>query len=251
MVQNEKRIKGLLTSALKKDRPKASLLLADVYSVRNRLGLSSDPAGDISLYVKYLRESAVLGCQEAQYFLGQYLENTQNFSEAVAWYKRVQQNHPASQAILGLMYLDDCGVEYGRHNREKAMYHFNSAFEAGNSAAAYALGLEYEKGSNVTQDYGRAVEFYLHVDPKNSCYSVVKDRIAYLENIMSESATSSTPSMEGATASTTSPVATPRALSVQATSLQQESGKISPSATAAVIGAKAMVLRRERVTEGG
>ena len=72
--------------------------------------------------------------------------------------------------------------------------------------------------------------------------------------MMRESATSSTPS-EGATASTTSPVATPRASSVQATSskpLQQESGKTSPSDTAAVIDAKAMVLRgRERVTGGG
>ena len=76
---------------------------------------------------------------------------TQNDARAAIWFRKAaDQDHPAAQSNLGLMYAEGRGVA---HDDAEAAIWFAKAADRGLAEAQTILGLIYVKGQGVPQNY--------------------------------------------------------------------------------------------------
>ena len=82
-----------------------------------------------------------------------------DYINALIYFKQLadNENNPAAQNKLGIMFLKAYGVQ---QNHEEALKYFHKAAKQGNEAAQHNLGLSYELGNGVTKDYIEAVKWY-------------------------------------------------------------------------------------------
>jgi hypothetical protein len=72
-------------------------------------------------------------------------------------HKLAEEGDPMAQYELGIMYQNGEGVP---QNYSKAVKWFRKAAEQGDSSAQYRLGLKYNVGHGVPQDYSEAVKWF-------------------------------------------------------------------------------------------
>lgn len=93
--------------------------------------------------------------------------------EAVEWYRKsARQGNSTSQWLLGLCYEQGKGVI---QNYKEAVECYRKSAEQDNASAQYHLGLCYEKGYGVVQDYGQAIFWYQK--SANQGYSKAEHRL--------------------------------------------------------------------------
>lgn len=90
--------------------------------------------------------------------LGLNAYNTQNYTEAVKWYRKAaEQGNADAQNNLGFCYSKGYGIT---QSRAEAIKWYRKAAEQGNAAAQNNLGDCYYYGRSVAQDYIEAVRWY-------------------------------------------------------------------------------------------
>ena len=78
----------------------------------------------------------------------------------------------AALLIMGLMtsavagIIDEGREAYGQRNFEKALKDFRSLAESNNDEAQFFLGVMYENGDGVSQDYEEAKKWYVRAPEK-------------------------------------------------------------------------------------
>jgi TPR repeat protein len=155
----------------------------------NGLGVDKDE----TKAVKWFREAAEQDDDDAQYWLGGAYETGSgvktNIVEAAKWYYKAAENQnvgaqewirkaamngdASAQCSLGNLYDDgSIGVEeelkdrpgvtvnYHRKNHIEAVKWYRRAAAQGNAAAEFFLGLMYDNGQGVPQDYVEAYKWY-------------------------------------------------------------------------------------------
>jgi TPR repeat protein len=117
---------------------------------------------DYETVYRLIRESALEGDTEAQYFLGLLYADgigvKRDYAEAVLWYRKsADHGYPAAQYELGVYYA-------GRSQKvvdfEKAVFWYRKAAEQGYAKAQHNLGVKYAKGEGVAQNYVQAYVWF-------------------------------------------------------------------------------------------
>lgn len=115
-----------------------------------------------SLY--WIQRSAQKGYFEAQYYLGNMYYTgdgvPKDYNKAVLWLeKSVDSFDEFDKApfVLSEIYLSD---DYKHKNIHKALKWLHKAAELGNAEAQFKLGVMYDLGENITQDFSKAFEWY-------------------------------------------------------------------------------------------
>ena len=84
--------------------------------------------------------------------------NQENYAEEVKWYRKAaEQGDAVAQFNLGLKYDNGQGVA---QDYTKAVYWYTKSAEQGIAQAQFNLGLMYYNGQGVSQDYAKAVELF-------------------------------------------------------------------------------------------
>ena len=152
---------------------------------------------DYAEAVKWYRLAAEQGLASAQADLGYMYASgrgvPQDDAEAVKWFRlATEQGHASGQFRLGIMYYDGEGVpqdyaeavkwyrlavEQGNASAQFMLKHMcldperepgvrveacHIAAEQGNASAQFRLGVRYDTGEGVPQDYGEAVKWFRH-----------------------------------------------------------------------------------------
>lgn len=117
---------------------------------------------DSQLALEYLLAAARSGDARYQSDLARALETgldgEPQLAEAASWYQRAaDQGHLDSITSLGVMYLEERGVE---RDAGWAIELFGLAAAAGDPRAQNNLGLIYVRGEDVERDYDRAFELF-------------------------------------------------------------------------------------------
>lgn len=109
--------------------------------------------------IKKLKTYAENGHTESQYLYGNYLTSiVSNREEAAGFYiKAADKGHVDAALYVGLMYELGLGVE---EDFIKASNYYYEAFSKGSASAALALGDMYRKGLGVEQTLNTAFEYY-------------------------------------------------------------------------------------------
>ena len=116
-------------------------------------------AADRDTALRWLREAAEQGAPEHLYDLARVLEETPDtWPEAATLYQRAADaGHVDAAVSLGVMYQNGNGVAQD-FARARALYDAPAA--AGHARAQNNLGLLYVRGSGVPQDYDRAAALF-------------------------------------------------------------------------------------------
>lgn len=105
-----------------------------------------------------LTRQAQNGDVSAQFDLADEYYQQGNHAKAFEWYtKAAHQGHAGAQNNLGVMYDNGHGV---RQDYQKAIEWYTKAAHQGIVGAQYNLGVMYYKGKGVSQDYHKAYEWY-------------------------------------------------------------------------------------------
>lgn len=110
-----------------------------------------------------LRQSAEAGDKQAQLMLGTMYEDgvgglPSDLREAAYWYEQAaRQDYPKAQYNLGLLYEDGRGVT---QNFKQAAYWYDKAAKAGFSEAQNNLGVLFVLGNGVKKDPKRAAKLF-------------------------------------------------------------------------------------------
>ena len=111
---------------------------------------------DIVNAIHWYRKAAAMENAEAQTRLAYLLDNSEENSEAVAWYRKaVQQGYTDAFYGLGVMYAAGEGVKL---DESKAFELFTQAAEKGHAPSIRTLAVSYEKG-----DLGQPVDYEMAV----------------------------------------------------------------------------------------
>ena len=103
-------------------------------------------------------ESEPITDAKAQYDEGKIYFNRGDNSEAARWYRKAaEQGYAIAQFNLGIMYELGKGV---KQDYEEAVKWYRLAAEQGHAAAQNSLGYMYSNGKGVTQDKSEAVKWY-------------------------------------------------------------------------------------------
>lgn len=167
-----------------------------------RKAIAAYEKGDYALAYKEFRKSAFKGDLDAQYNLAVMLYKGNGVSrdkaEAVYWFlKAAEQGDASAQYNLGVMYANDQELpnEYPRmangelyfevntgkssSNVEKSAYWYKKAAEQGHVAAQLNLGVMYNTGAGVKQDYGQAARWYEKAAAKGNAKAELNLGILY------------------------------------------------------------------------
>jgi hypothetical protein len=110
-----------------------------------------------------VRQSADSGDKQAQLMLGTMYEDglaglPSDLREAAYWYEQAaRQDYPKAQYNLGLLYEDGRGV---KQNYAQAAYWYDKASKAGFTEAQNNLGVLYASGNGVKKDPKRAEKLF-------------------------------------------------------------------------------------------
>ena len=133
-----------------------------------------------SLY--WIQKSAQKGYFEAQYYLGNMYYTgdgvPKDYNKAVLWLeKSVNSFDEFDKApfVLSEIYLSD---EYKHKDIKKALKWLHKAAELGNAEAQFKLGVMYDIGENITQDFSKAFEWYKKsatlIESEGATYNIAK-----------------------------------------------------------------------------
>jgi|688.fasta_scaffold198316_1 TPR repeat protein len=133
-----------------------------------------------SLY--WIQRSAQKGYFEAQYYLGNMYYTgdgvPKDYNKAVLWLeKSVDSFDEFDKApfVLSEIYLSD---DYKHKNIHKALKWLHKAAELGNAEAQFKLGVMYDLGENITQDFSKAFEWYKKsatlIESEGTTYNIAK-----------------------------------------------------------------------------
>ncbi|PAY16829.1 hypothetical protein CKO51_24650 [Rhodopirellula sp. SM50] len=146
----------LLTRSAGLNHGWAWIELGDVY----RFGINELVEKDLEKAFRCYQRADGLNNPMAPFFLGECYEFgrgvTQNYSKAMACYKRVPA-WPASMTRLGVLYQFGLGVE---KDLAKAKDYYEKASKLGDAIASNNLGGMYEVGLGVDKDRKQAIKFY-------------------------------------------------------------------------------------------
>jgi hypothetical protein len=108
------------------------------------------------------RTAAELGDAEAQFAVGNYLENgvgtRTRLKEAVKWYEKAVASSVDALYSLARCYFEGRGVT---RDREKGVKLFRKAAKQGDPFAQYSLGLAYVQGRGVACDFNKGFTWLL------------------------------------------------------------------------------------------
>jgi len=142
---------------------------------------SAYDSGNYSVAFRLLSPLAEQGDVEAQIKLGlMYAQGygvPKNCDKALKWYRRAAEHDVIEQATLGLLYEqggDDCVPK----NYGEAVQWYRRAAEHGYVMAQYNLGLMYEDGRGVPQDYVQAYMWLNLAASNNAGYAMLRDDLA-------------------------------------------------------------------------
>jgi len=94
----------------------------------------------------------------AQYKLGVKYHDSDNYTEALKWYRKsAQQGNAEAQYAMGFMYLNGYGVSTDYYESAKW---FRKSAEQGNAEAQYVIGLMYHIGEGVSENSNEAIKWY-------------------------------------------------------------------------------------------
>ena len=82
--------------------------------------------------------------------------------------EKAEQGNAHEQCDLGVMYQNGRGV---KQDYEKAVYWYTQSAEQGNAHAQYHLGVMYQNGRGVKQDYEKAVYWYTQSAEQGNAYA--------------------------------------------------------------------------------
>ncbi|MDR3293701.1 MAG: caspase family protein, partial [Clostridiales bacterium] len=190
----EERGNGHLTEILKKHIAVYGHSLQEVCELTREEFSQKYPSEHISVIDKTTGEIHLHGKEsgsaEELHQRGERRYGTQDFSDAIKWYRRAaEQGYAPAQTMLGLCYYVGSGVaeDYGEAERwfkkaaeqdnADAQYHlgacrekaedfedavrwYRKAAEQGQVDAQYYLGFCYDNGNAVSQDFEEAVRWY-------------------------------------------------------------------------------------------
>lgn len=122
--------------------------------------------------IEWLQKSAETGNVSAMFILGRYYDSRKLYGEAIKWLDKSEENdflmcpknsnvyeeYARNKYLIGKLYRDRETVQ----DFSKAKLYFEQAINirGGNIDAMCALGLLYENGQGVQQDYIKAKEWY-------------------------------------------------------------------------------------------
>ncbi|MBQ7219891.1 MAG: sel1 repeat family protein [Synergistaceae bacterium] len=117
-------------------------------------------------YIWYM-EAALQGNSDAQNALGELYEDglgvRQDYRKAFEWYlKAAEHGEVRAQNSLGRMYKDGKGVYRNDENYRTAFLWFEKAANNSSIYAKYNLACMYENGLGVKRDINKAIEFYIY-----------------------------------------------------------------------------------------
>lgn len=153
-------------SAAKLGYPRAMLFIATLYIK----GLGFEPNGEKA--AEWLQKAADLGDASAQFNLALLYSKgdlvARDFDKALPLAKAAaEQGHEKAQQLIDNLQESERdewmmqGVEsYKKGDFQNAAFLFRQAAGAGSAAAAFNLGLCYENGEGVRQDYQKALRWY-------------------------------------------------------------------------------------------
>lgn len=105
-----------------------------------------------------LAAKAQNGEARAQFELGLYYDENNDYTQALAWYgKAAEQGLAEAQYNLAVMYAGGLGLP---QNSLKAFEWLTKAAKQNAAPAQYALGCLYANGEGVAQDFGLSIEWY-------------------------------------------------------------------------------------------
>ena len=112
------------------------------------------------------------------YKLGKEFYNKSKYIEAYEWYKKAaDQGYSAAQYNIGVLYNNGYGVS---QDYNKAYEWYKKAANQGYSAAQYNIGVLYNNGYGVSQDYNKAYEWCKKAAAQG--YSAAQSGIGVLHN---------------------------------------------------------------------
>ena len=121
--------------------------------------------------------------ESADFQKGLTAANSGDFTTAVReWTPLAEQGNANAQYNLGIMYDKGRSVI---QNYKTAMKWYRRAGKQGNASAQYALGLIYDSGQVVPQDYKTAVKWY-RLSAKQG-YALAQNNLSILQKRMAKS----------------------------------------------------------------
>lgn len=98
------------------------------------------------------------GSADEAYKTGEKYFGTQDYAEALTWYKKAaDQGQADAQMTIGTMYLRGIGVT---KDYTEALNWFRKAADQGHAYGQSAIGLMYYNGDGVIQDYAEALKWF-------------------------------------------------------------------------------------------
>ncbi len=111
------------------------------------------------------------GTPRFHFQLGRALQQSKNFDEAMAEYRKAaDEGYPQAMNNVGLMYLNGTGVA---QDGAKALEWFRKAADKGDAAGAAYIGLVHYSGRGVPKDYDLAIANYSEAIRRNPKYPLV------------------------------------------------------------------------------
>ena len=121
-------------------------------------GVQAYEAGDYKKALEIFTPLAEQGDASAQHNLGVIYEmRLRDYAEANKWYLKSFKQQSASMQYIGEMYVLGQKGPQGPQGHMKSIIR---AAERGSAIAQNFLGLYYEKGLGVPQDYAKAIKWY-------------------------------------------------------------------------------------------
>lgn len=115
--------------------------------------------------LKRIKEAAEQGDVDAQYMLGDFYANgegvKQDYEKAIEWIKKAaDQGHIMAKLQLKVLQKSQKNSSTKAENAVKAVECHQKAAAQEDAATQFNLGVCYEEGKEVAQDYAKAVEWY-------------------------------------------------------------------------------------------
>lgn len=143
--------------------PEPVAMKASLQPPANNAGGASNSMDMAGIEPSVLRQSAEAGDKQAQLMLGTMYEDgvaglPSDLREAAYWYEQAaRQDYPKAQYNLGLLYEDGRGV---KQNFKQAAYWYEKASKAGFGEAQNNLGVLFILGKGVNKDPKRAEKLF-------------------------------------------------------------------------------------------
>lgn len=151
----------LLQKSAQSNDVEAMFKLAQIYEK----GFKNLP--DIDSAERWYLNAAIKNHEQAQFALANILDRSQNYSEALKWYKKSAENgNPEAMATVSFFYSLGKGVF---PDEKEAFLWLQRASERGHTQSMVVLAEMYAAGDEIEKDLQRAFELYFKAAGKGDC----------------------------------------------------------------------------------